>query len=144
MPLPISSRKPPIFPYDRLPLSDTIHVSPVVSHYINALLTAARHHPELDGTFLTVRCVRDAEKLVRAAGLVFREDEDMTISEAHVRRIVPPVLAHRLRVRDGPREQIMGILWEGAGVQNWGKSVEKTQQSRRTIKAILAEILAEV
>lgn len=89
-----------------------------------------------------MRCVRDAEKLVRAAGLVFREDEDMTITEAHVRRVMPPILAHRLRVRDGPRDQIMGLLWEGAGVLSWDKP--KTQQSRRTIKAILAEILAEV
>jgi hypothetical protein len=139
----IPSRKPPLFPYGHLPQPDSTYVSPSITHYVNALISAARHHPELDGTILTVRCVKDAEKLVRAAGFVFREDEDMTITEAHVRRVVPPILAHRLRVRDGPRDQIMGILWEGAGVRNWGRS-EESQHVRRTIKTILGEILAEV
>ena len=91
-----------------------------------------------------MRCVKDAEKLVRASSLVFREDEHMTISEAHVRRVVPSMLAHRLRVRDGPRDQVMGIIWEGASVQKWGMPTIQIQRSRRTIKAILAEILAEV
>ena len=95
--------------------------------------------------FLTARCVRDAEKLVRASGVIFREEgDDTTISEAHVRRVVPPVLAHRLRVRDGPREQIMGALWDGAGINKWGEPAAEIQRGRRTVKAILAEILAEV
>ena len=91
-----------------------------------------------------MRCVKDAEKLVQASALVFQEGEEMTISEAHVRRVVPPILAHRLRVRDGPRDQIMGILWEKAGVQNWGKPAVEIQEGRKTIRAILAEILMEV
>lgn len=85
--------------------------------------------------------------------------------EAHVRRIVPPALAHRLRVRDSPREQIMGLLWQEAGVKHWKKSLDGYQLSlspappesgepagksrenqtiRRSIKTILAEILADV
>lgn len=91
--------------------------------------------------------------------------------EAHVRRIVPPALAHRLRVRDSPREQIMGLIWPEAGVKGWKRSVvevskgastgdsenfptglgpkspsakTRTLDNRRSIKAILAEILVEV
>lgn len=95
--------------------------------------------------FLTARCVKDTENLIRASGVIFREEEDdVTITEAHVRRVVPPVLAHRLRVRDSPREQIMGVLWEGAGVDKWGEPPAEMRDERRTVSAILAEILAEV
>ncbi|KAF8588651.1 hypothetical protein K439DRAFT_1629435 [Ramaria rubella] len=144
-PLPLTSqtRTTPLLPLDRLPSSDASYISPLISQYINALLTAARHHPELDGTLLTARCVKDAERLVRASGLVFRDNEHTMISEMHVRRVIPPILAHRLRVRNSPREHMMGILWEGAGIRNWGMPIEESQ-GRRMIKTILGEILAEV
>ncbi|KAF8520342.1 hypothetical protein BU17DRAFT_65368 [Hysterangium stoloniferum] len=144
-PLPSPNPKPPLFPHDKLPSPDVVHASPFIINYTTAILTAARHHPELDGTLLTARCVKDAERLIRASALVFRQDERNTLTEAHVRRVIPPILAHRLRVRDNPREQIMGILSQDAGARNWGKTqLEQTKLNRRSIKAILAEILIEV
>jgi len=88
-------------PYDHIPHADAAsHLSPLVSHYTTAIITAARHHPELDGMFLTARCVRDAEKLVRASGVIFREEgDDTTISEDGLCIFVAGDLAEMLEDR---------------------------------------------
>lgn len=175
----IKSALSPVFPYSDLPPAHSIYLSPLVSNYSVALISAARHHPELDGSLLTARCVKHVEHLLKASGIVFGQWNGVSepvqvtalVMEAHVRRIVPPALAHRLRVRDSPREQIMGLLWPEAGVKSWKrKMVEDNQDAstedseklpispgsklssakaragdnRRSIKAILAEILVEV
>ncbi|GJJ06249.1 hypothetical protein Clacol_000440 [Clathrus columnatus] len=166
----------PVLPYNALPPAHEVHLSPLVSNYSVALISAARHHPELDGSLLTARCVKHVEDLLKASGVVFGQwngENEMNqiiplVMEAHVRRIVPPALAHRLRVRDSPREQIMGLLWQEAGVRSWKRKVgEDTnlftaegedpsvvalepqssglkRKNQKSIKTILAEILVEV
>ncbi|KIJ39861.1 hypothetical protein M422DRAFT_257178 [Sphaerobolus stellatus SS14] len=137
-------QKPPLFPFNELPTIDDIRVSPLASNYSTALTTAIRHHPELDGTFLTTRSTKHIDRLLRASGIVFREGDSTTINEAHVRRVIPPVLIHRLRVREGPREQLLGLMWDGAGPKSLGTVPQEAKKDRRTLKAILADILAEV
>jgi len=61
--------------------------------------------------FLTARCTKHIDRLLRASAIVFGEGDASFITEAHIRRVLPPVLVHRLRVRDGPREQLLGLMW---------------------------------
>ena len=94
--------------------------------------------------FLTARCLTYIDRLLRASAIVFGEGDGRFISEAHIRRVIPPVLIHRLRVRDGPREQLLGLVWEEAGIKNWGNEEPNSKKDRRSAKAILADILTEV
>ncbi|KAI0268733.1 hypothetical protein BC834DRAFT_866979 [Gloeopeniophorella convolvens] len=159
------------------PARVNIHAS--LRLYIADLIGAARHHHELDGTLLGLRCVQDAEALVRAhrvlgagdAGLSLLEraaalpsrsatdsmlslpnshgapvgvhwnwtsrvspsppqpetaalhvkdtvwlpagpQEKWDVSEVDVAKVVPRVISHRLRVRDGPEdEMVAGVLF---------------------------------
>jgi hypothetical protein len=77
--------------------------------------------------------------------------ETLDVSEADIARIVPRVLSHRLRVRDGPEDEILGGLMHGA-VGNcaecqWrdeGDDEKQSASERSTVKDILVKILAEV
>ncbi|KDQ55819.1 hypothetical protein JAAARDRAFT_37239 [Jaapia argillacea MUCL 33604] len=48
-----------------------VFTHPSLSIYISDLFAAARHHPELDGTLLSVRAHKDVTELVRAHRLLF-------------------------------------------------------------------------
>ncbi|KZT71837.1 hypothetical protein DAEQUDRAFT_665359 [Daedalea quercina L-15889] len=70
------------------------------------------------------------------------------VSEVDVARIFPRVVSHRLRVRDGPDDEILGSvmypavsIWRGASAQQ-SKGVPVWE--RRTVKDVLVEILADV
>ncbi|KAG8890451.1 hypothetical protein FRB98_008486 [Tulasnella sp. 332] len=116
---------------DRLQaLCFSAHVSPKLQNYIASLLTAARHHPSLDGSLLTARAVTDYTDLVRASRIVLGRDERLSsgtepkslslvsesttqvlsASDADVRRMIVSGLEHRLRVRDGIGERVLGSL----------------------------------
>lgn len=136
--------KSPIFPRNELPTTDEVHIPPLATNYINALITAIRHHPELDGMLITSRCVKHAERLIQASAIVFRERDYTFITDAHVRRAMPPILVHRLRVRGSPREQLLGLLWEKAGPRYLNSAPQNSIPEKRTVKAILTEILSEV
>ncbi|TFK74041.1 hypothetical protein BDN72DRAFT_834044 [Pluteus cervinus] len=215
-------------------------ITPNLSLYLSDMFSAIRHHPELDGTFLTVRSMNDAVDLAKAykvlglnlAGtelirstaremrnlqeneevnftgkgkqkqqgtedsglfsplvyddrsstspLLLRghyaqsqggyqsgpsqesfnpqtiisppypevqevEEEEWGISEADIARIVPRVVTHRLRMRDGPQDQILASLRYGSlfELEQDGEG-ETGHEVRRTIKSILVEVLAEV
>ncbi|KAF7361609.1 hypothetical protein MVEN_00504100 [Mycena venus] len=79
----------------------------------------------------------DAEKL-KARGL---EPEVLEVSEADVARIAPRVMTHRLRVRDGPENEVLASVRFPAVDDESGRSKDT---SRITIKEILVRILAEV
>jgi len=156
-----------------------VHFHPSLLLHLSDLITAVRHHKELDGTILTTRTHKDAEALIRAHRLLvgdtgatdlirsvekksevddfdesgfmtpapdfydegtsmdwfehekkypenegrkssvedeacdnsvlrrLRErDQRIDISEVDIAMIIPKVLAHRLRVRDGPDHEI--------------------------------------
>ena len=79
-------------------------------------------------------------------------DEVLDVSEADIARIVPRVLSHRLRVRDGPEDEIMGNLIHSAvgscatcEVGDEEDDVKKQSTwERRMVKDILVRILAEI
>ena len=211
----------PVLPRDFLPrlrsFSTPTHVNihPSIRLYIADLISAARHHHELDGTLLGVRSVEDAEALVRAhrvlgagdvgsalvertaalsmtsaagstlsfhpeggadvavhlhwveegslatasprpPGSVASGDEadwlrfdpraKWDVSEVDAAKVVPRVISHRLRVRDGPEDELMASIIFMAtsprvptGVENNG-----TTWRRRTVKEILVKLMAHV
>lgn len=70
----------------------------------------------------------------------------LDVSEADVARIVPRVVSHRLRVRDGPEDE---VLWNAVfGAVGWWKGGEEpepeSERVRSTVKDILVQILSEV
>lgn len=80
-------------------------------------------------------------------------DETLDVSEADIARIVPRVLSHRLRVRDGPEDEILGSLHHGAvgNCADWELGAESRDNREKqgtweksTVKDILVKILAEV
>jgi hypothetical protein len=192
-----------------------VNIHPSLRLYIADLIAAARHHHELDGTLLGLRCVQDAEAFVRAhrvlgtgdAGFVPVERpptlsvtsaagstlslphgagenlsvhlhwvdagssvtpsasrpasaapdveldwlhvdprEKWDVSEVDVAKIVPRVISHRLRVRDGPEDEMMsGVMFTTTsprvltGVEN-----KEGVWRRRTVKEILVKLMTQV
>jgi len=203
-------------------------MAPVLSIYLADLFSAARHHPQLDGTFLTARAMQDARDLARAGrvlgmdptgselirnpdnmrhsysedGYVYEDDDQSTqrryddatdevgsrsvtsnivmdgiyidsddqnhhplppvaghhgderellyVSEADIARIVPRVITHRLRVRDGPQDEVLSSAVFGATFGNDtdgsrdDESVDDSRDMRSTVKDILVGILGDV
>ena len=79
----------------------------------------------------------------------------LDVSEVDIARIVPRVLSHRLRVRDGLEDEVLGSLLYGAvePCAEWENGVGRNdvtgppitkQWHRSTVKDILVEILSEV
>lgn len=65
------------------------------------------------------------------------------VSEADVARAIPRVITHRLRVRNGPEDEIMGSVMFGAAFEP--RSINRDGwDTRSTIKDILVAILGEV
>jgi len=213
----------PILPRDFLPrlrsLSTPTHVNihPSLRLYIADLIAAARHHHELDGTLLGVRCLQDAEALVRAHRVLGAGDvgpalveraaalsittaagsslsvhygggEDISVhlhwvepeggsldkplprpaisaasgmeadwlhsdplvkwdvSEVDVAKVVPRVISHRLRVRDGPEDELMAGILFMATSPRVPTSIEHKEGMwrRRTIKEIMVKLMTHV
>lgn len=63
-PVPVPSPNMPFDPNDSPEAYTSIHSS--LNIYLGDLFSATRHHPQLDGTLLTLRAHRDAEDLARA------------------------------------------------------------------------------
>lgn len=164
-------------------------MSPKLSLYLADLFSAARHHPQLDGTLLTMQATRDAEDLVRADRVIgtdltgselirppmIPDDVEesasrrvmfdskcapdshpptlllvLDVSEVDVARIVPRVISHRLRVRDGPREEVLssvvfGATFEDSAAGDGEGSIEEIiEDTRTTVKSVLVHLMAEV
>ncbi|KAJ7495905.1 hypothetical protein B0H11DRAFT_877413 [Mycena galericulata] len=193
---------PPTLLHDLRATYHCTYVAPALSVYSSDLFSAARHHPQLDGTLLTAKAMKDAIELARAGRVIggdltgielVREDavyaatkvasgngdayanregegdqgdmespattplpmngngnalphryqpievvveevdgtstsasarvphehehhrhthawqpEVLEVSEADIARIAPRVMTHRLRVRDGPHDEVLG------------------------------------
>ncbi|KAG8978576.1 hypothetical protein FRB94_013498 [Tulasnella sp. JGI-2019a] len=114
---------------DRLQtLCSSTHISPKLQNYIASLLTAARHHPTLEATLLTARAVTDYADLVRASRVILGRNEQvssgadarsatlipetriLSASDGDARRMVMSSLEHRLKVRDGVSNYVLGSL----------------------------------
>lgn len=73
------------------------------------------------------------------------------VSEIDIARVFPRIVTHRLRVRDGPADEILGgVIFPavstalGASVRNKEEEVDGHEYERRTVKEILVNILADV
>ena len=67
------------------------------------------------------------------------ESQRMDVSEVDVARIIPRVLTHRLRVRDGPDHEILSSVVFPAVLTG----SDKVESHRRTVKEILVQIIGE-
>ncbi|KAJ7091116.1 hypothetical protein C8R44DRAFT_817080 [Mycena epipterygia] len=214
----------PALLHDLRALYNRTHLSPVLSLYASDLFSAARHHPQLDGTLLTAKAMKDAIDLARAGRVIggdltgielVRDDaayaasvangnghaklepefelpespftpepmvtgnghahryqpievvieevdgessptprgdgvprtrepeaEVLEVSEADIARIAPRVMTHRLRVRDGPQDEVLGSAMFPAVSEDSGAVLEGI--GRSTVKEILVQILAQV
>ncbi|KAG6919332.1 hypothetical protein DXG01_006878 [Tephrocybe rancida] len=195
------------------------YVSSQLSLYLSDLFAAVRHHPKLDGSFLTARSMNDAKDLARAnrvlgvdptGGELLRDysgadydgeygDDDgkeqnstemynyiasgsesvtlnvhheptpshsakgldgtsasqvelatlkLFVSEAAIARVVPRAVTHRVRVRDGPQDEVLagaifGVTFEPQTIEPSGVQLY-SWDTRSTVKDVLVEILAEV
>ncbi|KAJ6594208.1 hypothetical protein B0H19DRAFT_53860 [Mycena capillaripes] len=73
-----------------------------------------------------------------------REPEVLEVSEADIARIVPRVMTHRLRVRDGPQDELLASARFPAVTDGEHEDIGYSKNGRITIKEILVRILAEV
>ena len=67
------------------------------------------------------------------------ESQGMDVSEVDIARIIPRVLTHRLRVRDGPDHEILSSVVFPAVMTG----SDKVESHRRTVKEILVQIIGE-
>lgn len=75
--------------------------------------------------------------------------EMLYVSEADIARIVPRVVTHRLRVRNGPQDEVLSSTVFGAAFGNYVDSGQDGDQPsygypRTTVKDILVGILGDV
>ncbi|KAL1745708.1 hypothetical protein HDZ31DRAFT_62912 [Schizophyllum fasciatum] len=70
------------------------------------------------------------------------DDRALDVGDADVARIFPRVVSHRLSVRSGPEDEVLGsVVYGAAGV---GPVVDGVWKEGRTVKDILVKILADV
>ncbi|KAG8834239.1 hypothetical protein FRC17_009315 [Serendipita sp. 399] len=146
-------------------LVQNAHINHVVSMYISNILSSIRFHPQLDSSNVTTRCARDVAEFTKIVfvlngasgskedtpGITERrldeEDEEgiekrqaplMTTED--VKRVIRNVVGHRITVREGLHEELLGNLLCTA-VQ---KSQTETRAPTRTIKEILNEAITAV
>jgi hypothetical protein len=75
--------------------------------------------------------------------------ETLYVSEADIARIVPRVITHRLRVRNGPQDEVLSSTVFGATFSNymdggWDGDQPSYGYPRTTVKDILVGILGDV
>ncbi|KAJ8518594.1 hypothetical protein ONZ45_g4359 [Pleurotus djamor] len=68
------------------------------------------------------------------------ESDVLDVSEADIARIVPRVVSHRVRVRDGPQDEVLASLVFGAVPP----TIPPEAWTRSSVKDIIISILAEV
>ncbi|KAG9101753.1 hypothetical protein FS749_003828 [Ceratobasidium sp. UAMH 11750] len=121
--------------------------------YMSSLMSAARHHHQLDGTFLTLRSQRDFEVLLKASSVVARifptaqpygTATELAPSAVDAAKLFMRVVTHRLRVRKGPQDELLSpLLWEAEndkGVRSVPSlGIESLEHTRRTICDIIVE-----
>jgi hypothetical protein len=80
----------------------------------------------------------EVRSLEGSMGEMFMKESWLDVSEADVARVLPRIVSHRLRVRDGPEDEVLGSALYGT-VQANNATFERT-----TVKEVLVKILGEV
>jgi len=68
----------------------------------------------------------------------------LEVSEVDVARIFPRVVSHRLRLRDGPQDEILSSVLYGATVEPPLSAIPDGEKTFESVKAVLVDILSEV
>ena len=68
----------------------------------------------------------------------------LEISEVDVARIFPRVVSHRLRLRDGPHDEVLSSVLYGATVEPPLSAIPEGETASESVKAVLVDILSEV
>ncbi|KAJ3936787.1 MAG: hypothetical protein NXY57DRAFT_984230 [Lentinula lateritia] len=98
--------------------------------------------PQVDiETHLSTELAHDDSDSVRVPALPV-----LDVTQADIARIVPRVLTHRLRVKDGPEDEVLASAVFGAAFSATSKEERgrKRDRNRVTVKELLVEILQEV
>ncbi|CAE6514259.1 unnamed protein product [Rhizoctonia solani] len=121
--------------------------------YTASLMTAARHHHQLDGTFLTLRAQRDFEILLKASAIVARmlpaqrpydTSTEYGPTAVDAAKLFMRIVTHRLRVRNGPHDEVLApLLWDEEDKRGTRSlpslGLEHLEHSRRSICDIIVE-----
>ncbi|CAE6438786.1 unnamed protein product [Rhizoctonia solani] len=121
--------------------------------YMASLISAARLHHQLDGTFLTLRAQRDFETLLKASAIVTRmlpaqqpydTSTDYGPTAVDAAKLFMRVVTHRLRVRNGPHDEVLApLLWDEEDKRGMRSlpslGLEQLEYSRRSICDIIIE-----
>ncbi|CAE6424825.1 unnamed protein product, partial [Rhizoctonia solani] len=115
--------------------------------YMASLISAARNHHQLDGSFLTLRAQRDFETLLKASTVVARmldTSSEYGPTAIDAAKLFIRVVTHRLRVRNGPHDEVFGpLLWDDEderGARSLPSlGLEHLEHSRRSICDIIVE-----
>ena len=86
--------------------------------------------------------LRDAESVAESLEGMQVQERYLDVSEADVARMIPRVISHRLRVRDGPQDEVLGSALFGAVDSE--ASEGRGEGTTTTVKDVLVRILAEV
>lgn len=130
-------------------LADPAHtiIGSRVDLYLSDLLSAVRHHPQLDGMLITARCHAETVHLLRAWRALFGPPADGTgraplsldVTNEDVRKVFIRAVQHRVGVLEGPRQEIMAsLIFTAVGDSDEN---EEWESGRRTVKEVLKEIL---
>jgi hypothetical protein len=68
----------------------------------------------------------------------------LEVSEVDVARIFPRVVSHRLRLRDGPHDEVLSSVLYGATVEPPLTAIAEGEKVFESVKAVLVDILSEV
>jgi hypothetical protein len=71
-------------------------------------------------------------------------DNTFDVSEVDIARIVPRVITHRLRVRNGPRDEVLSSAFFGATTRTVPPPGPEGAKERISVKDVVVRILAEV
>ncbi|KAG8906723.1 hypothetical protein FRB99_006321 [Tulasnella sp. 403] len=150
-------------------LCGAVHLAPRLQNYVSSLLTAVRGHPQLDSTLLTARVVLGRyERSVESREPPGPESvRILSATDSDARKMLVNALEHRLSVRKGVGEEVLGSLFptvvgtrggraktdkaeysadderEGGGLKI-AKADEDGEPDQETIQTILYAVLEDV
>jgi hypothetical protein len=68
----------------------------------------------------------------------------LEVAEVDVARIFPRVVSHRLRLRDGPHDEVLSGVLYGATLRPPPSAIPEGERAFESVKAVLVNILSEI
>ncbi|KDE07282.1 hypothetical protein MVLG_02502 [Microbotryum lychnidis-dioicae p1A1 Lamole] len=139
-------------PISSLPFPSTIlpsTFSDALINYQNDLISTLRHHPQLDGRFLTARASKDLTTILKTS-IVLRQGHSVTPNQNEERsppnpivlpnnviHVLLPVLGHRLRIRNAKDEK--SVFW-GSEIG----ALERRRAREGGVESVIRKVTEEV